>query len=1460
MIVLEGQPALSQFRRARLESRLKSLAPMVRIVDTWQVFFIEPQGDAAPNLDALRRILQAEGAPSAPADGAVSRFVVPRLGTRSPWSSKATELVRGAGLAIARVEHGTRIDLAGLPADAGAQAALAKLLYDPMTQSLLDSSHAAQALFSAPARGQLQRVALAELESANTRLGLALAQDEIDYLRSRYAELGRDPSDVELMMFAQANSEHCRHKIFNASWTLDGREQDRSLFQMIKHTHQQTPQHTLSAYSDNAAVVAGPLACRYRPDPASGQYRSEPAVASAFAIKVETHNHPTAIAPFPGAATGAGGEIRDEGATGRGGKPKAGLTGFSVSHLRIPTLPQPWEAPRVLNPRMAPALDIMLDGPLGSAAFNNEFGRPNLLGYFRSFELAQGHAPDGSVLTRAYDKPIMLAGGLGAIDRNQVQKKTLQPGDAVIALGGPAMLIGLGGGAASSVASGDSAEDLDFASVQRANPEMERRCQEVIDRCVALGADNPIRWFHDVGAGGLSNAIPELLHDSGVGGVIDLDRVPSDDPSLSPLQLWCNESQERYVLGVPQARLAEFAELCARERCPFAAVGVVTAEERLVAGYGVLGEAGARDSEAGEAGTRDLGAGTRDLGAGTRDPGPGTRQEQQQESAGFGASGPLSVVASAFPGSGSGELPIDLPMDVLFGKAPRMHRDTVHPAAPRWPELKTAALDLHQAGLRVLAHPSVASKSFLVSIGDRSVGGLTAREQMVGPWQLPLADCAITLAGFETFAGEAMSIGERTPLALLDAAASARMAVGEAITNLCAAPVPSLDRVKLSANWMAAANHPGEDALLFDAVRAIGMDLCPQLELSIPVGKDSLSMQAAWGEEAGTRDVEAGTRDPGPGTREEQAQAQEPVGSGSSVAPVSAVASASPGPGSRVPSPGTRQAQEFTSSDSSVAPVSAVASASPGPGSRVPGPGFTTPGPGFNVPSPGFKSVSPVSLVITAFAPVDDARAQLTPLLSREPDTELWLIGLGGGKQRLGGSVLAQVHAGDDALPAFGGDAPDLDDPQLLRNFFELMRDARAFGLLLAYHDRSDGGAFATLCEMAFAAHLGLDIALDAWGDDAFRALFNEELGAVVQIASEDRAAFADLVERHALTQCAQRIARTSTAPMVRVTRQGHTLAEWRWEQLFDAWWSVTHAMQRLRDNPESADDERHTARTFADPGLRPRLTFDPAEDVAAPFIATGARPKVAILREQGVNGQIEMAHVFERAGFDAFDVHMSDLVEGRITLDRFTGLAACGGFSYGDVLGAGRGWATSILERSKLRAQFAAFFARTDTFSLGVCNGCQMLSQLKDIIPGAESWPRFLRNRSEQFEARTSLLEVVQSPSVFFRGMAGSRIPVAVAHGEGRAQFDSPVDQAAARVALRFVDGDGQPALRYPINPNGSPEGITGLTSSDGRVTILMPHPERSARTINLSWSPQGWPEDSPWLRMFRNARVWCG
>ena len=1328
MIVLEGLPALSPFRRDRLETRLQAIAPTLRVVGAWFTYWVEPQAGQTPDAATLQRILEAHDHREPLADGAVSRFVAPRLGTISPWASKAGELLRGAGQPVKRVERGTRIDLIGWPQDATTRAAVAKVLHDPMTQSLLADPAGAAALFAVPARGALEVIPLAELASANARLGLALADDEIEYLRERYAELGRDPHDVELMMFAQANSEHCRHKIFNAGWTIDGREQlvnggPQSLFKMIKHTHAQTPEHTLSAYSDNAAVVEGYPAKRFRPDPATLEYRAEAETPSAFCIKVETHNHPTAISPFPGASTGNGGEIRDEGATGRGGKPKAGLCGFSVSHLRIPTLPQPWEqadhgGERTLNPRMAPALEIMLDGPLGAAAFNNEFGRPNLTGYFRSFELR-----DGDGLVRAYDKPIMLAGGLGAIDRPMVAKTRLSPGDAVIVLGGPAMLIGLGGGAASSVASGDSAEDLDFASVQRDNPEMERRCQEVIDRCVALGDHNPILWFHDVGAGGLSNAIPELLHDSGVGGVIDLAKVPTDDPSLSPMQLWCNESQERYVLGVAQERLAEFAALCERERCPFAAVGVATAEERLVVGYGAS------------------------ILASDPLPNPPPHAgEGDARAAGVG-----------------GGMAIDLPMDVLFGKPPKMHRDTHRPAPGQWSALDGKDIDLHEAGLRVLAHPTVAAKNFLITIGDRSVGGLTARDQLVGPWQMPVADCAITLAGFDTHAGEAMAIGERTPIALIDPAAAARMAVGEAITNLLAAPVSSLQQIKLSANWMAAAGHPGEDARLFDAVKAVGMALCPALDLSIPVGKDSLSMQAQW-----------------------------------------------------------------------------------------------------SVDGEAHKSVSPVSLIVTAFAAVEDARSQLTPLLSRDGETELWLIGLGAGRKRLGGSILAQVYDGfggrhgNDSGQAF--QVPDLDDPERLRDLFELMRDARERGLVRAYHDRSDGGAFAALCEMAFCSHLGLEISLDDWGDDALRTLFCEELGAIVQIATEDRAEFADLVSQHGLIECAQRIARPSTAPAVRVHRDGAVLVEWRWDVLFDAWWSVSHAMQRLRDNPESADEELAAVRRFDAPGLRPKLTFDAADDIAAPYIATGARPRVAILREQGVNGQIEMASAFDRAGFAAVDVHMSDLIAGRVTLDGFSGFAACGGFSYGDVLGAGRGWATSILERAALRDAFAAFFARPDTFSLGVCNGCQMLSQLKAIIPGAEHWPRFLRNRSEQFEARFGLLEVADSSSLFFVGMHGSRIPVAIAHGEGRATFDSEADCGAATVALRYVANDGGIATLYPANPNGSELAIAGLTSRDGRSTILMPHPERTPRSVNMSWHPDEWQGDSPWLRMFRNVRASVG
>lgn len=1283
MIVLEGLPALSAFRLQRLLAECRAIHPTVEVLGTRHVYLLQPKHGAALDSHAIGSILEACIAQTPVPEGAVSRFVVPRLGTLSPWASKATEILQGAGHAVARVERGLRIDVAHWPSDADTARRLARVLFDPMTQSLLASLDEAAGLFALPPKGEVEHIAPGQLAAANARLGLALSKDEIAYLQDAYTQLGRPATDAELMMFAQANSEHCRHKIFNARWTIDGEEQTHSLFKMIKATHAATPQFTLTAYADNAAVVEGHPGRRFRPDLASGEYVAEALLDSAYCIKVETHNHPTAISPFPGAATGAGGEIRDEGATGRGGKPKAGLTGFTVSHLRIPGAPQPWEQPRALNPRMAPAFEIMRDGPLGAAAFNNEFGRPALAGYFRSFELPT----ETPGLVRAYDKPIMLAGGLGAIDRGQVKKLGLRDGDLVIVLGGPAMLIGLGGGAASSLASGQSSEDLDFASVQRDNPEMERRVQEVIDRCVALGADNPIRAFHDVGAGGLSNAIPELLHDAGLGGRIEMAKIPSDDASLSPMQLWCNESQERYVLGIAPEHLVTFDAICRRERCLYAAVGVATKDEVLVL-------------EAPD----------------------GTR-------------------------------PIELPMAVLFGKAPKMHRDTAHVAPPRWPKLDTATLDLREAGLRVLSHPTVASKSFLITIGDRSVGGLTARDPMVGPWQLPVADAAITLTDFHGFAGEAMALGERTPLALIDAAASARMAVGEAITNLVAAPIAALEEVKLSANWMAAAGHPGEDAALFDAVKAVGLELCPALQLSIPVGKDSLSMQAQWAAPEGPQ-----------------------------------------------------------------------------------------------------KSVSPVSLVVTAFARVADVRKQLTPDLKRGVESELWLIGLGAGKQRLGGSILAQCYG------AFGGTPPDLDDPQRLRDFVALIDEARADSLLLAYHDRSDGGAFACLSEMAFAGHVGVDIGLDGWGDDPFRTLFAEELGAIVQIAVEDRAAFADLVERHHLTECAQRIGRPVGAPRVRVSDEGKTLAEWSWTELFDAWWATSHAMQQRRDAPACADAEREAQRRFDDPGLSPKLGFEPQEDIAAPFIRTGVRPRVAVLREQGVNGQIEMAAAFDRAGFTAVDVHMSDLIEGRLRLDGFKGLAACGGFSYGDVLGAGRGWATSILTRNALREQFAAFFARSDSFTLGVCNGCQMLAQLKDLVPGAEHWPRFVRNESEQYEARLAQVLIENSPSVLLAGMAGSRLPIVVSHGEGRARFSDEAHRMAAAVALRYVDGEGAVTQAFPANPNGSPDGIAGLTSRDGRATLMMPHPERVFRSVQMSWAPREWGEDSPWLRLFRNARVFVG
>jgi len=1304
MIALDGQSALSPFRLDRLNARLDALHRGARVQASWFVYFID--ADVAPQGELRQRLLSVLKAKDAAPETA-TLWVVPRLGTISPWSSKATDILHGARFDVRRVERGLAWQAIGLPqAEAADYEAVMAVLHDAMTQSVLTSIDDAQGLFLAGKPGDLVHVelggdAVAALAEANARLGLALADDEIEYLAEAYAELGRDPSDAELFMFAQANSEHCRHKVFNASWTVDGEEQDKTLFGMIKHTHQSSPAHTLSAYSDNAAVIEGSTGKRLLTDPEDRVWRTHEERID-FAIKVETHNHPTAIAPWPGAATGAGGEIRDEGATGRGGKPKAGLTGFSVSDLRIPGYPQPWEVERPLPPRMASAFEIMRDGPLGAAAFNNEFGRPCLGGYFRTFE---NELPGQAGFRRGYDKPIMLAGGLANLRPGNVLKRAVQPGNKVIVLGGPAMLIGLGGGAASSVSSGTSSAELDFASVQRDNAEMERRCQEVIDACCARGENNPIISVHDVGAGGLSNAIPELLNDAGVGGEIDLSKIPFDDPSLSPMQVWSNESQERYVLAIDPTSLAEFEAMCQRERCPYAVVGDATVERRLRV-----------------------------------------------------TCASIASDESQIPNPESREVVIDLPMDVLFGKPPRMHRDAKRKKAriDLVPDLSGVGMD--EALLRVLRLPTVGSKSFLITIGDRTVGGLNHRDPMVGPWQVPVADCAVTMADFDGYVGEAMAMAERAPVALLSSADAARLAVGEAITNLAAAPIADLGELRLSANWMAAVNHPGEDAALFDAVKAIGMELCPELDISIPVGKDSLSMQTVWHD----------------GEMEQ-------------------------------------------------------------------------------------RTVSPVSLVITGFARVTDVRRTLTPQLRMDRgDSELWLVDLGTGRDRLGGSALTQVFNRNGGVP------PDLDDAKRLKALFDLVQEANANGLLLAYHDRSDGGVIVTLLEMAFAGHCGLEIRLDGWAEATLRALFNEELGAVMQVAEANREAFEALLIKYGLAGITHRVGRPKEKLGIKVFLGHDTLFKWNWSTLFKAWNETSYAMQRLRDNPLSADAEQAWRLDDADPGISPKITFDPADDVAEPYIrassSRGKRPRVAILREQGVNGQVEMAAAFTRAGFDAVDVHMSDLASGKVNLADFRGLAACGGFSYGDVLGAGRGWATSILYNDMLRAQFTAFFADESKFALGVCNGCQMLSQLKEIIPGAKHWPKFLRNASEQYESRLVTLEILDSPSIFFQGMVGSRIPVAVAHGEGRVRFPQSCSPSKASAAVRFVDNRGKPTEDFPLNTNGSPGGLAGFTAAEGRVMIMMPHPERVFRSVQLSWTPDGWGEDSPWMRMFRNARVWCG
>jgi phosphoribosylformylglycinamidine synthase len=1252
---------------------------------------------ASAEAERLARLLRYGPAYDADAPESPGELLlcVPRLGTVSPWSSKATDIAHICGLAaVERLERGiaTRVSLdASEPAHrAAARATLGALLHDRMTETVLDTFEAARALFARPEPAPLRHVDIlgegrAALVAADAVLGLALAPDEIDYLLEQFAALRRSPTDVELMMFAQANSEHCRHKIFNASFTVDGEPASHSLFGMIRNTTAKHPDGVLSAYRDNAAVIAGSTAVRLFADPDTGVYTRRREAVHVL-MKVETHNHPTAIAPFAGAATGAGGEIRDEGATGRGARPKAGMVGFCVSNLRIPGAEQPWEQDHGKPAHLASALDIMLEGPLGAARFNNEFGRPAICGYFRTFELAVP-GPSGDEI-RGYHKPIMLAGGLGNVRPEHVEKAAIPGGALLIVIGGPALLIGLGGGAASSVHAGASEADLDFASVQRDNAEMQRRCQEVIERCTALGAQSPILSIHDVGAGGLSNALPELIHESGRGGRFELRDIPSADRSMSPLELWCNEAQERYVLAIAPESLERFRALCARERCPHAVVGIATEEPRL-------------------------------------------------------------VVADAH----FANTPIDVPLELVLGRPPRMSRSAVR-RAPSRAALDHRDLDPREAAARVLRLPAVADKTFLVTIGDRSVGGMVARDPMVGPLQVPVADCAVTCCDYDGDLGEAMAVGERPPVALLDAAASARLAVAEALTNLAGAAIGELGQVKLSANWMAAAGAPGEDAALYDAVRAIGLELCPALGIAVPVGKDSMSMRTVWSEGGQTRSVTA-----------------------------------------------------------------------------------------------------PVSLAVTAFAPVRDVRATLTPELRRDAGrTRLLAIDLGRGQCRLGGSALAQVYGRLGDVP------PDLDDPALLRGMWAMIQRALADGTLLAYHDRSDGGLFACALEMAFASGCGLDLSIDALGADPLAALFAEELGALIQVREEDVPAIVAELAAHGLAGCVHDAGAPRDDDAIRfLLRGGVYLAgdrlTWR-----GVWSETTWRMAALRDDSECADEEQRARTDASHVGLSPLVRFPLEDDIAAPYIATGARPRVAILREQGVNGHLEMAAAFTRAGFDAVDVHMSDLASGRTSLATFRGLAACGGFSYGDVLGAGEGWAKAALYHAHVRDELAAFFARSDTFSLGVCNGCQALANLAELIPGADAWPRFVENRSERFEARLVQVEVIESPSVLLRDMAGSRVPIVVAHGEGRAELSLVGLRRLANehlVAVRFVDGRGRPTASYPDNPNGSPGGITGLTTRDGRATILMPHPERIFRTVQHAWHPREWGEHGPWMRLFWNARA---
>jgi phosphoribosylformylglycinamidine synthase len=1348
MLILPGSNALSAFRSKRLLSQLQSAAPHIAAVEARFVHFIDSSAPLSAEETGRLEAMLTYGEPAhSPAASGVTEefFVIPRFGTISPWASKATDIAHNCGMAhIHRIERGiaycltlkggilgTGIGAAKQLTEAELQA-VAGLLHDRMTESVLRNADQAAQLFRELEAKPLASVDLlgegkAALAFANTDLGLALSDDEIDYLAEAFTRARRNPTDVELMMFAQANSEHCRHKIFNADWVIDGEAQDKSLFQMIKNTHQLQPKGTIVAYSDNSSIMEGATVTRFYPRGAAHEYAASTELTHTL-MKVETHNHPTAISPFQGASTGAGGEIRDEGATGRGAKPKAGLTGFTVSNLMIPDALRPWEnAASVTAPfaqrapagaygkpeRIASPLQIMIDGPLGGAAFSNEFGRPVLAGYFRTYEQNVGRLSAGAPDTvYGYHKPIMIAGGIGSIADQHTHKNDIPVGSLLIQLGGPGMRIGMGGSAASSMATGANTADLDFDSVQRGNPEMERRAQEVINACWQMGADNPIISIHDVGAGGLSNAFPEITNDAKRGAIFDLRKVPLEESGMAPKEIWSNESQERYVLAIAPDQLPLFAAMCERERCLFAAVGVATEERQLK----------------------------------LIDP-------------------------------QSDNNPVDMPMEVLLGKPPKMQRDVNH-VAHVFPPVDLTGLDLAEVARKVLLLPAVADKSFLITIGDRTVGATTVRDQMVGPWQVPVADCAVTAMSFEGYLGEAMAMGERTPLAVIDAAASGRMAVGEAITNIAAAPIKDISDIKLSANWMAACGQPGQDAALFDTVKAVGMELCPALGISIPVGKDSLSMRTTWNDADAAKAV-----------------------------------------------------------------------------------------------------LSPVSLIVTAFAPVHDIRRTLTPQLRLDAgDTVLIVIDLGRGQNRLGASALAQV------TQQLGNDAPDVDSADDLKGFFAAIQQLNAEGKLLAYHDRSDGGLYASLCEMAFAGRCGLSINLDIlamegehaadWGDAknwagqvaerrnelTLRALFAEELGAVIQVRAEEKSAVMNVLRQYQLGACSHIIGKPNERGVIEFTRDAKTIYSERRSALHRLWSETSWRIARLRDNPDCADAEYERLLDEADPGISPVLSFDPSENVAAPFINGGARPRVAILREQGVNSHVETAWVMHQAGFAAVDVHMSDLIAGRARLDDFQGVIAVGGFSYGDVLGAGEGWAKTILFNALLADQFARFFGRTDTFGLGVCNGCQMMSNLKSIIPGAHAWPKFTRNKSEQFEARFGMVEVLDSPSIFFDGMAGTKTPIAIAHGEGFADFSQTGDIDAVSRALRFVDNRGEASEAYPFNPNGSPQGLTAVTTPDGRFTVMMPHAERVFRSVQQSWHPESWGEDSPWMRMFRNARKYVG